>query len=53
MLEFETAEAEQIARTTILHGSIDMEPLPMLSAVMATTDLEHTLLEGALQISVP
>ena len=53
MLEFETAEAEQIARTTILHGSIDMEPLPMLSAVMATTDLEHTLLEGTLHISVP
>ena len=52
-LEFETPEAEQVARATILHGSINMEPLPMLSAVMATTDLEHDLLDGVLLISIP
>ncbi|MYF69961.1 MAG: hypothetical protein F4181_08320 [Proteobacteria bacterium] len=52
-LVFETEQAEQAARTTILHGSIDMEPLPMLSAVMATTDLEYRILEGTLYISLP
>ena len=52
-LEFETPEAEQLARATILHGSINMEPLPMLSAVMATTDLEHGLVDGVLYISLP
>ena len=52
-LEFETPEAEQVARATILHGSINMEPLPMLSAVMATTDLEHDLLDGVLLVSIP
>ena len=52
-LEFETPEAERIARETILHGSIDMEPLPMLSAVMATTNLEHDLVDGVLYISIP
>lgn len=52
-LEFATVEAEQAARVTILRGSIDMEPLPMLSAVMATTDLEYRLLEGTLYIRLP
>jgi len=52
-LEFETPEAERGARATILHGSIDMEPLPMLSAVMATTALEYSLLGNALHISIP
>ena len=52
-LEFETPEAEQLARATILHGSINMEPLPMLSAVMATTDLEHGVVDGVLYISLP
>ena len=52
-LEFETPEAEQMARATILHGSIVMEPLPMLSAVMATTSLEHDLVDGVLHIGIP
>ena len=52
-LEFETPETEQLARETILRGSIDMEPLPMLSAVMATTSLEHDLVDGVLHISIP
>ena len=45
--------SEQMARETILRGSIDMEPLPMLSAVMATTSLEHDLVDGVLYISIP
>jgi len=52
-LVFETVQAEQAARTTILYGSIDMEPLRMLSAVMATTDLEYSIREGTLYIRLP
>ena len=52
-LEFETPETEQMARETVLRGSIDMEPLPMLSAVMATTSLVHDFVDGVLHISIP
>lgn len=52
-LVFETVQAEQAARTTTLYGSIDMEPLRMLSAVMATTDLEYSIREGTLYIRLP
>ena len=52
-LVFETLQAEQAARTTILYGSIDMEPLSMLSAVMATTNLEYSIGEGTIFIRLP
>ncbi|HEY7673298.1 MAG TPA: FecR family protein [Gammaproteobacteria bacterium] len=40
------ANAEAIARQTTLRGSIDLDPMSKLAAVLATTDLTYTL-EGA------
>jgi hypothetical protein len=42
-LAFADAASEQAARDTILTGSIDLEPLPKLAAVIATTDLDYSL----------
>jgi ferric-dicitrate binding protein FerR (iron transport regulator) len=42
-LEFADPASEQAARDTVLKGSIDLEPLPMLTAVLALTDLGYTL----------
>lgn len=36
-------EAERLARDTLLRGSVDLEPLPKLAAVLATTDLTHRI----------
>jgi hypothetical protein len=35
--------AERVARETRLKGSIDLEPLPKLAAVLALTDLTYSL----------
>lgn len=35
--------AERVARETRLNGSIDLEPLPKLAAVLALTDLDYSL----------
>lgn len=43
---FADPAAERLARETILNGSIDLDPLPKLAAVLALTDLDYTL-EGA------
>lgn len=42
-LEFADPKSEQAARDTILMGSIDLEPLPMLTSVLALTDLGYAL----------
>jgi len=42
-LAFADAASEQAARDTVLSGSIDLEPLAKLAAVIATTDFEYTL----------
>jgi ferric-dicitrate binding protein FerR (iron transport regulator) len=42
-LEFADPASEQIARDTLLSGSIDLEPLPKLAAVLALTDLDYRL----------
>ena len=42
-LEFADAKAEQVARDTVLSGSVDNAPLLMLPSVLATTDLGSTL----------
>jgi hypothetical protein len=42
-LAFADPKSEQVARDTVLNGSIDLEPLPMLTAVLALTDLGYTL----------
>jgi len=42
-LAFADAASEQAARDTVLSGSIDLEPLPKLAAVIATTDLDYSL----------
>ena len=42
-LEFADPRSEQVARDTVLNGSIDLEPLPMLAAVLALTDLGYAL----------
>jgi ferric-dicitrate binding protein FerR (iron transport regulator) len=42
-LEFADPATEQIARDTLLSGSIDLEPLPKLAAVLALTDLDYRI----------
>jgi ferric-dicitrate binding protein FerR (iron transport regulator) len=42
-LEFADAKTEQVARDTVLSGSVDNAPLLMLPSVLATTDLGSTL----------
>jgi ferric-dicitrate binding protein FerR (iron transport regulator) len=42
-LVFADAASEQAARDTVLSGSIDLEPLQKLAAVIATTDLDYSL----------
>jgi ferric-dicitrate binding protein FerR (iron transport regulator) len=45
-IRFATAEIESRANTTILHGRIrGLDALEALSVMLATTDLEHTVLE--------
>jgi FecR protein len=40
---FADATAERMARETVLNGSIDLEPLPKLAAVLTLTDLVYHL----------
>jgi ferric-dicitrate binding protein FerR (iron transport regulator) len=40
---FADPTAERIARETVLKGSIELEPLPKLAAVLTLTDLVYTL----------
>lgn len=40
---FADANAERIARDTVLSGAIDLEPLPKLAAVLALADLGYRL----------
>ncbi len=42
-IELADAAAREAARTSILTGSIDLPPLPKLTAVLALTDLDYTL----------
>ncbi len=47
---FASPAAEQSARDTRLSGSIDLEPLRTLAAVLATTDLTYTIEEDRVVI---
>ena len=51
-VRYATPAVEQRAMTTILHGSIhNLEPLQALSAMLATTDLQHEVLaDGTIMI---
>jgi ferric-dicitrate binding protein FerR (iron transport regulator) len=51
-VRYATPAVEQRAMTTILHGSIhNLEPLPALSVMLATTDLQHEVLaDGTIMI---
>jgi FecR protein len=40
---FTDTTAERVARETVLNGSIDLEPLPKLAAVLTLTDLVYRL----------
>jgi ferric-dicitrate binding protein FerR (iron transport regulator) len=51
-LVFADAATERIARDTVLNGSIDLEPLPKLVAVLALTDLDYSMDGGRLVITV-
>jgi ferric-dicitrate binding protein FerR (iron transport regulator) len=42
-LVFSTPAAERIARESVLVGSIDLEPLPKLAAVLTLTDLDYVI----------
>ena len=42
-LRFTNPAAERVARVTVLRGSIDLEPLPKLAAVLAITDLAYVI----------
>ncbi len=49
---FADPSAERVAREHVLNGSIDLEPLQKLSAVLATTDLEVTLEDGRVLVDL-
>ena len=40
---FDTPATEALARTTVLRGSIELEPMPKLAAVVAITDLSYII----------
>ena len=42
-LVFADAASEQAARDTMLSGTVELEPLLKLAAVIATTDLDYSL----------
>jgi ferric-dicitrate binding protein FerR (iron transport regulator) len=48
---FADAAVEQAARATTLRGSIDLEPLPKLAAVMALTDFDYALEDGRIAVT--
>jgi ferric-dicitrate binding protein FerR (iron transport regulator) len=48
---FTSVEAENRARRSVLRGTIDLQPMPMLRAVMATTDLTYTVSAGEIAVS--
>ena len=50
-LVFSDSAAERVARIEVMRGSIDLEPLPKLDAVLATTDLSYTLDGGTIRVS--
>jgi ferric-dicitrate binding protein FerR (iron transport regulator) len=50
-LEFADSATERIARDTVLTGSIDLEPMPKLMAVLALTDLDYSIDGGRLVIA--
>jgi hypothetical protein len=50
-LEFADSAAERVARDTVLSGSIDLEPIPKLMAVLALTDLDYSIDGGRLLIA--
>jgi hypothetical protein len=49
-LEFSGPATEQVARETVLTGSIDLEPLPKLEAVLTLTDLSYSIDGGRVLI---
>jgi ferric-dicitrate binding protein FerR (iron transport regulator) len=48
---FDTPATETLARTTVLRGSIDLDPMSKLAAVIAITDFSYTTDGGAILIS--
>ncbi len=51
-LAFADPQAERVAREAVLKGSIDLEPLSTLRAVMSLTDLRYTIQGGQILIAV-
>jgi hypothetical protein len=49
---FADGASERIARDTVLNGSIDLEPMAKLKAVLALTDLDYTLEGERIVLSV-
>jgi len=49
-LQFSGPATEQVARETVLRGSIDLEPLPKLEAVLTLTDLAYSIDGGRVLI---
>lgn len=51
---FVSPEAESRARRAVLRGGrIDLEPMPMLRAVLATTDFRYSVTAGEIAVAVP
>jgi hypothetical protein len=51
-LNFESAEAERIARSQVLHGQADIEPIRALQLFLQTTDLRWELQDNVIRIRV-
>lgn len=51
-VEFESVDARNTASSTILHGSVDLEPMLSLDLVLQTTELLWSEKDGTLHIAV-
>jgi ferric-dicitrate binding protein FerR (iron transport regulator) len=48
---FTSTQAEAQAKASVLRGAIDLQPMPMLRAVMATTNFSYTVTAGEIAVS--
>jgi hypothetical protein len=51
-LRYESSEAHHVASDTVLHGSIDLQPMDSLAMVLETTDMSWYEQDGIIYLSL-
>lgn len=51
-VRFYSSGAEQVATETVLHGTIDLEPMVALAATLQTTDLTSEVVSGTIVVAL-